>query len=133
MLYTGAMRRVARQKSRHFGESLQHAGRGFFVAVMLEANVRRQLALLLVVLVAAWWVRLAMVEVVIVLALAVMVIATELMNSSLEALADAVHPDFSEHIQRAKDMSAAAVLLVSFFALLVGVIIFLPRVVFFFT
>lgn len=132
MLYTSTVRRVARQKSRHFGESLQHAGRGFFVAVLLEANIRRQLALLLVVVVAAWWVNLSLLEVLVVLMLSVLVIATELMNSSLEALADAVHPDFSEHIQRAKDMSAAAVLLMSLFALLVGLAIFIPRIIFFF-
>lgn len=39
------------------------------------------------------------------------VVVVELLNSALEALADAVHPDYHALVGRAKDMGSAAVLL----------------------
>lgn len=57
-----------------------------------------------------------------------LVMALELMNTALEALANLVSSDFHPFIKKAKDAAAAAVLIVSIFALLVGGIVFIPKV-----
>ncbi len=56
------------------------------------------------------------------------VMVTELVNTSLEFLADGVTTDYREYIKHAKDVSAGAVLLSSLFAILIGAIIFLPKI-----
>ena len=55
------------------------------------------------------------------------VFITELLNSSLESLGDKINPEFDEMIGRAKNYSAAAVLIAAIVAIAVGVIIFSPK------
>lgn len=55
------------------------------------------------------------------------VFLTELLNSSIESLADLIDPDWNELIMRAKDYSAAAVLISAIVAIAVGSLIFVPR------
>ena len=57
------------------------------------------------------------------------VFAAEAFNTALEALADAVHPEQHPLVGHAKDLAAAGVLLASFGAAAVGVLIFVPRAV----
>lgn len=58
-----------------------------------------------------------------------MVISAELINTAIEHLADVVSPEKKPAIKKVKDMAAAAVLIVAFAALLIGVFIFLPKFV----
>lgn len=55
------------------------------------------------------------------------VLAAETVNSSIEALADLVSPEYNEAIKRTKDLAAGAVLLVALAAAVVGCIIFIPK------
>ncbi|WP_206045335.1 diacylglycerol kinase family protein [Oceanicoccus sagamiensis] len=50
----------------------------------------------------------------------------EAINTAIEYLADACHPEQHPLIKRAKDVAAAAVLLFSLTALLVGLLVFVP-------
>lgn len=56
------------------------------------------------------------------------VLAAEAVNSAIEALADLVSPEYNEAIKRTKDLAAGAVLLLAFAAAVVGVLIFLPKI-----
>ncbi len=53
-----------------------------------------------------------------------LVLALEIANTALENLADALHPEHHPQIGRAKDLMAGAVLMASFAAALVGLILF---------
>nr|WP_294947928.1 diacylglycerol kinase family protein [uncultured Mucilaginibacter sp.] len=57
-----------------------------------------------------------------------MVLLTELLNTGIETLTDLVSPGYNKLAGHVKDISAAAVLVVAFFALLTGAIIFLPKI-----
>jgi diacylglycerol kinase len=56
-----------------------------------------------------------------------MVFITELLNSSLESFADSLKPEWNDLIGKAKDYSAAAVLIAAVISLVVGAIIFVPK------
>jgi diacylglycerol kinase len=56
-----------------------------------------------------------------------LVFLTELLNSSLESLADIIDPEWNDLIMKAKDYSAAAVLISSIIAIVVGCLIFIPK------
>ena len=51
----------------------------------------------------------------------------EAFNTALEALADVVSPQFHPLVKRAKDVAAGAVLCAALGALVVGLIVFAPR------
>lgn len=55
------------------------------------------------------------------------VLAVEAFNTALEELCDKFQPTHDPHIAKIKDLSAAAVLLVSLGAAIVGIIIFVPH------
>ena len=56
-----------------------------------------------------------------------LVLAAEAFNTSLESLADAVHPDQHPLVGRAKDIAAGAVLIAAIAATVIGLIVFLPK------
>ena len=47
--------------------------------------------------------------------------------AAVEALGDAVSPDYSSHIARAKDVAAGAVLIAAVGAVVIGGLVFVPR------
>ncbi len=56
-----------------------------------------------------------------------MVLGLELINSQIERLLNVLKPDYNEEVKKIKDISAGAVLVVSGGALMIGIIIILPR------
>lgn len=107
-------------KNRPFAQRLSFALAGIATAFRRERSLRTQSAVAVLALVvlalfrapAVWWA-------VVVLAV-VAVLAAELFNSALEALADHLHPDRHPEIGAMKDMAAGAVLVVSLGAAVIG-------------
>ena len=58
---------------------------------------------------------------------ACLVLCLEAVNTSIEILADLITDDYHPQIKKLKDISAGAVLMASFFSLIVGIVIFWPH------
>jgi diacylglycerol kinase len=58
-----------------------------------------------------------------------LVLALEAFNSALEYLVDLVSPQYHILAKKCKDVAAAAVLIFSFFTSIIGLIIFVPKIV----
>ena len=56
------------------------------------------------------------------------VLAMEAINSAIEGLADFVSPEKHDMIKKVKDLSAAGVLISALTALVIGLIVFLPKI-----
>lgn len=57
-----------------------------------------------------------------------LVLGGECLNSSIEAIVDLASPDYHELARKSKDAAAGGVLLFSIASLVVGLIIFVPRI-----
>jgi diacylglycerol kinase (ATP) len=57
------------------------------------------------------------------------VLVTEIFNTMIEALTDMVSPGYNEKAGHIKDMSAGAVVIAAAFALTVGLVIYLPKLI----
>lgn len=57
-----------------------------------------------------------------------LVLCTEVINSALEKLTDIASPEYSEKAGEVKDMAAGAVLITALAAALIGLMIFLPKI-----
>lgn len=55
-----------------------------------------------------------------------LVLSLEAINSAIEYLVDLASPDFHPLAKKSKDIAAAAVLIAAIFALIIGLLIFLP-------
>ncbi len=107
--------------------SFRHAFQGFGF-LMQENNVRFHMLATVIVLSAGFYVKLNSVEWTIIVMQIGLVFAAETFNTALEKLCDFVSPEHQPLIGKVKDLSAAAVLIMSFVAVIVGIIIFLPKI-----
>lgn len=108
-------------KGHRFADRLGFAWAGLRTAWRMEKSLRTHalatvgviVALVLTRAPALWWA--VMAETI------ALVVAAELLNTAIEALADHLHPQWHEAIKRTKDVAAAAVLVTSVGALAVAV------------
>ena len=56
------------------------------------------------------------------------VISIEIINTTIENIADFISPERNESIKKIKDLAAAAVLISALTALAIGLIIFIPKI-----
>jgi diacylglycerol kinase len=111
---------------KQFLKSFSHALRGVRVVFTHEQNFRIQIVAAAVVVFAGTWFGVTRNEWIVLLLLIAAVLGLELMNAIIERLADAFKPRIHPIIKEVKDMMAATVLIVSFIAAIIGVIIFYP-------
>lgn len=111
---------------KNFLASLGHAIHGIRHAVAGERNLKIQLAAFVLALGAALLLRIPRLELLAVLGVSALVLALELANTALERLADRVSRAPDAHIGIAKDVMAGAVLLAALFAVVIGLLVFVP-------
>lgn len=112
-------------------KSFKFAFRGIWL-VLHENNSRFHLAAtLLAILLGVFW-ELESGQWLWVLAAVFSVWIAETFNTALEKLTDLVSPDFHPLAGKVKDLAAGCVLLASLFAVLVGMAIFLPKIIYLF-
>lgn len=107
--------------------SFRYAFQGMAVLFSGQANARIHAAFTAAVLIAGWCFGLSAVEWALVALAVGLVLSAEAMNTALELLADKLEPERDPIIKQIKDVAAAAVLLAAIAAAVVGVIVFLPR------
>ena len=115
-------------KNRDVISSLEFALTGIFTAIKEERNMRNHAVSAVVVVLAGFLFQVSAIEWLFLFLSIFLVIAFEIMNSAIENVVDlASDYHFSIRAKNAKDMAAGAVLVVSGFAVITGLIIFLPK------
>ena len=115
-------------KNRDVISSLEFALTGIFTAFKEEKNMRSHVLSALAAIIAGLIFRISATEWLFLLLSIFLVISFEIMNSAVENVVDlASDYHFSMRAKNAKDMAAGAVLVVSVFAVITGLIIFLPK------
>ena len=115
-------------KNRELIASLEFALTGIFTAFKEERNMRKHTLSAILAIVAGFLFGISVTEWLFLLLSVSLVIAFEIMNSALENVVDlASNYHFSMLAKNAKDMAAGAVLVISGFAFVTGLIIFVPK------
>lgn len=106
--------------------SFKYASDGFWTALREEPNLVFHLFAAVVVLLLGFLLNISKLEWIILVFAIGLVISIELTNTAIEAVVDSFTKDIHPGAKKAKDIAAAAVLVVSIAALLIGLLIFLP-------
>ena len=118
-----------RWKNRELMSSLDFAVSGLITAFKEERNMRKHAVSAILVILAGLVFQVSVTEWLFLLLSISLVMAFEIVNSAIENVVDlASDYHFSMLAKNAKDMAAGAVLFVSGFALLTGLIIFVPKI-----
>mgnify|MGYP000269010088 CR=1 FL=1 len=107
--------------------SFKYAGRGVVRLVSREHNAWIHCAVTVCVIVAGGLLGLSTFEWIAVILCIGAVLAAEGVNSAIEALCDKVSPEYDEAIKHTKDL-AGAVLILAVMSVIVGLLIFVPKV-----
>jgi diacylglycerol kinase len=109
--------------------SFRYALQGLADLLRSQPNARIHLGAAAAVIFAGFYFGISRMEWMVVVICIAIVFAMEAVNTALEYLTDLVSPDFHPLAGKAKDVAAAAVFLVALGAFVVGLIIFLPKIV----
>lgn len=101
---------------------------GLRTAWVEELNFKIEVLCAILVFFFGWRLGLSPTEYLFIVVAVTSVLTTEALNTALEELCDKFSPTRDEHIAKIKDLAAAAVLLSALGALVVGLIIFVPRI-----
>jgi diacylglycerol kinase len=112
-----------------FIRSFNYAKAGGEHAHRTQRNIGIHLVAALLVLAAAIWLKVSLLELALLVITITGVIVTEMVNTALEVLVDHLTPEFREEAGLVKNVAAGAVLLAAAGAVVVGCLIFLPRLI----
>lgn len=107
-------------------KSFKYAGSGIIHALRHERNLQYEIVIAILVLILMLLLPIKPIERAIVLAMMGLVLSLEIFNTAFEMLLDLVQPERSPLVKTIKDLGAGSVLVASFFAFVIGLLIFLP-------
>jgi diacylglycerol kinase (ATP) len=107
---------------------VRYALRGALLLIRTEASIKAQIFIALLVTAAGFYFEITRIEWILQIFSIALVLGIEGLNTAIEKLADYVQPEFDKRIGFIKDVSAGAVMIVSIAAIVIGLLIYLPKI-----
>lgn len=115
-------------KNRHLLQAMGHAFDGIVAMLRDERNMRFHVLAAVLAVMVGWWLKISTEDWLWILLVIFLVLAAEFLNTVTEAITDLlVGHHYDINVKKAKDVAAGGVLLAALFAVAVGAIIFVPR------
>ncbi len=112
-----------------FLHSFEYPIKGLRYAYRNEQNLAVDVGISILVLIASFIFKLSLTEWVVVIFTIGAVLSLELVNTAIEAVVDLVTEEYHPLAKVAKDTAAAAIFVIAIVAAIVGLIIFLPKII----
>ena len=109
--------------------SFKYAFDGLKYAFLYEQNLTVHILATIIVIIMGFLFKISIQEWLVLFLIIGLVIATELINTSIEATIDLITDEINPLAKVAKDTAASAVLVFGLTALIVGALIFLPKII----
>lgn len=113
-------------------KSVKYAVNGAIHLLKTEGSIQIQVVIALIMTVIGFFFDLSALEWIVQFLAIGMVITAESLNTAIEKLADFIHPEYHEKIGIIKDISAGASVFAALVAMIIGGIIYLPKILQFF-
>ena len=107
--------------------SLTFALRGAWLLITTEHSIMVQVSIAVIMTVVGFIVQLSSIEWMFQLLAIGLVLVAESLNTGVEKLSDFIHPDYNDRIGFIKDISAGAATFAAIIAVIIGLIIYLPK------
>ena len=111
----------------HRYKSIGYAFKGMFLLLKTESSIQVQFSLAILLTIAGFYFEITSLEWIIQILAIVLVMSIEALNTGLEKICDFVHEDFEVRIGFIKDIAAGAVAISSLGALLITLILYIPK------
>ena len=114
---------------RTFKGSVKNCLDGISYVTKNEKNFKREIVLGIIALILSYILKIDKIEFIIILTMICLVLTAEIINTAIERTVDLVTKEYHELARIAKDVSAGSVLVTSIFSLIIGIIIFIPKII----
>lgn len=114
---------------RGFRSSVKNCIDGLKFVNINEDNFKREVFIGIITLILSYILKVNRIEFIIIVVMISLVLVTEIINTATERLVDLVSPGYNKIAGEVKDIMAFAVLLMCFFSLVVGMVIFIPKII----
>ncbi|TYQ15521.1 UNVERIFIED_CONTAM: diacylglycerol kinase (ATP) [Acetivibrio alkalicellulosi] len=115
-------------KNQNLFDSFNNAIKGIIYVIKTERNMKIHVVVSILVFLMSLFLDLTKTELIVICFTVGMVITAELFNTAIEVIVDLITTGYHPKIKIIKDVSAGAVLVVSFIAMVIGYFIFFERV-----
>ena len=115
-------------KNPTFWIALKNSKRGIKLVIKSERNIKIQLVFAILVTILGFMFRISFVEWAVLAVTIFFVLVTEVLNTAVEKTVDMITDKYDECARNVKDISAGAVLFSAICSIIVGIIIFLPKI-----
>ena len=109
-------------------KSLKFAVKGVWLLITTEHSIMVQMAIAILITFIGWWLDITKTEWIFQILAIGLILVAESLNTCIEKLCDFIHPDHSKRIGFIKDISAGAVTFAAIMAVIIGLIIYLPKI-----
>ena len=116
-----------KQECKKLINSFKYAIEGFVSSFKTERNMKIHVLAMVIVIVLGFYLKINLIEWCFIALAIALVIGAELFNTAIETIVDMVSPEKNPKAKLAKDISAAAVLALAVGAVVIGTIIFIPK------
>lgn len=108
-------------------KSVKYAAKGFWILITSEKSIIAQVIIALIMTVIGFLMHLSATEWMFQFLAIGLLLVAESLNTAIEKIADFIHPEYHKNIGRIKDISAGAAFFAAIFAIIIGLIIYLPK------
>ena len=118
-----------KKNKRNFITSVRDCINGLSFIMLNEHNFKREIILAIFALILSYILKISKIEFIIIILAIALVLVSEIFNTAIEKTVDLYTKEYNEIARIAKDVSALAVLTMCFFSLIIGIIIFVPKII----
>lgn len=116
-------------KTKKLLNSFKYAFQGIITSFKTERNMKIHVIIMILVIIAGILLKISNVEWFTCIILFTLVISAELFNTAIETVVDMITTEKNEKAKIAKDVSAGAVLILAIGSAIVGLMIFIPKII----
>lgn len=109
-------------------KAIGYAFKGALILLRTEASIQVQTAIAIIITIAGFYFEITATEWIAQTLCIGLIMGLEGMNTTAEAIADFIHPDFHKKIGHIKDIAAGAVVMTAIASTIVGLIIYVPYI-----
>jgi len=108
-------------------KAVEYAAKGFWILITTENSIIAQVMIGIIMTIFGFIMNISTTEWMFQIFAIALVLVAESLNTAIEKIADFIHPEYHKQIGFIKDISAGAAFFAAIFAVIIGLIIYIPK------
>ena len=108
-------------------KAIKYAAKGFWILITSEHSIIAQTSIGIIMTIIGFLMHLSATEWMFQIMAIGLILVAESLNTAIEKMADFIHPEYHKQIGRIKDISAGAAFFAAIIAVIIGLIIYVPK------